>query len=72
MPFKANRDRRHHIPKQRHRVSNLRWPPSVGQFDGLVKLGPGCRQAANSCMSPAPYASSEVRPARVLCGRLAL
>jgi len=22
MPFKANRDRRHHIPKQRHRVSN--------------------------------------------------
>ena len=22
MPFKASRDRRHHIPKQRHRVSN--------------------------------------------------
>src|SRR3954463_12381846 len=22
MPFKANRDRRHHIPKQRHRVTN--------------------------------------------------
>ena len=22
MPFKANRDRRHHIPKQRHRVIN--------------------------------------------------
>jgi hypothetical protein len=22
MPFKANSDRRHHIPKQRHRVSN--------------------------------------------------
>ena len=24
MPFKANRDRRHRIPKQRHRVTN--WP----------------------------------------------
>ena len=24
MPFKANQDRRHHIPKQRHRVTN--WP----------------------------------------------
>jgi Transposase DDE domain/Bacterial lipid A biosynthesis acyltransferase len=23
MPFKANQDRRHHIPKQRHRVTNL-------------------------------------------------
>ena len=22
MPFKANQDRRHHIPKQRHRVTN--------------------------------------------------
>ena len=22
MPFKANSDRRHHIPKQRHRVTN--------------------------------------------------
>jgi hypothetical protein len=22
MPFKANRDRRHHIPKQRHQVTN--------------------------------------------------
>ena len=22
MPFKANRDRRHHIPKQRHKVTN--------------------------------------------------
>ena len=22
MPFKANRDRRHHIPKQKHRVTN--------------------------------------------------
>src|SRR3954454_17260384 len=22
MPFKANRERRHHIPKQRHRVTN--------------------------------------------------
>jgi hypothetical protein len=25
----------------------VRWPLSVGQFDGLDKLGPGCRQAAN-------------------------
>src|SRR6202021_156900 len=24
VPFKANQDRRHHIPKQRHRVTN--WP----------------------------------------------
>jgi hypothetical protein len=30
----------------------VRWSPTVGQFDGLVKLGPGCRQAANLIMSP--------------------
>ncbi len=24
VPFKANEDRRHHIPKQRHRVTNWR------------------------------------------------
>ncbi len=24
MPFKLNQDRRHHIPRQRHRVTN--WP----------------------------------------------
>ena len=28
-------------------VDGVRWPPSVGQFDGLDKLGPGCRQAAS-------------------------
>jgi hypothetical protein len=33
---------------------NVRWSPTVGQFDGLVKLGPGCCQAANLIMLPTP------------------
>jgi hypothetical protein len=32
----------------------VRWSPTVGQFDGLVKLGPGCCQAANLIMLPTP------------------
>ena len=36
---------------QRDHARYLRWSPSVGQFDGLVKLGPGCRQAANLIVS---------------------
>src|SRR6186997_2817980 len=31
MPFKANADRRHHIPRQRHRVSN--WP----EYDAALR-----------------------------------
>ena len=31
MPFKANADRRHHIPKQRHRVTNWR------QYDAALR-----------------------------------
>jgi len=38
----------------------LRWTHPVGQFDGLVKLGPGYCQAANLINSPTPYASSGV------------
>jgi hypothetical protein len=37
----------------RHLVQ-LRWSSTVGQFDGLVKLGPGCCQAANLIMLPTP------------------
>ena len=51
---------------------HLRWPPTVGQFDGLDKLGPGCRQAANLIISPTPYASSGVCPPSPLWGRPAL
>jgi hypothetical protein len=50
----------------------LRWSPVVGQFGGGVKLGPGCRQAANLSSRPCPYASSGVRPARVEWGRRTL
>jgi hypothetical protein len=32
----------------------LRWSPSVGHFDGLDKLGPGCRQTANFSTSFGP------------------
>lgn len=39
---------------------------------GLDKLGPGCCQAANLSISSARYASSGVRPSKVLCGRPAL
>jgi hypothetical protein len=31
LPFKANADRRHHIPKQRHRVTNWR------QYDAALR-----------------------------------
>ena len=31
MPFKANQDRRHHIPKQRHQVTN--WP----EYDAALR-----------------------------------
>lgn len=31
MPFKANHDRRHHIPKQRHRITN--WP----EYDAALR-----------------------------------
>jgi hypothetical protein len=40
-------------PGNRRQVT-LRWSPTVGQFDGLVKLGPGCCQAANLIMLPTP------------------
>jgi hypothetical protein len=43
----------------------LRWSRPIGQFGGRVKLGPGCCQAAILCITPAPYASSGVRPANV-------
>jgi len=50
----------------------MRWSRSVGQFDGLVKLGPGYRQAANLINSPIPYASSGVWPPSPEWGLLAL
>lgn len=53
-------------------VASLRWSRSVGQFDGLVKLGPGYRQAANLINSPIPYASSGVWPPSPEWGLLAL
>jgi hypothetical protein len=49
-----------------------RWTPPVGQFGGLVKLGFGCRQAANLSIPDAQYASSGVRPASLECGRRVL
>ena len=54
------------------KVPGVRWPPTVGQFDGLVKLGPGCFQAANLVASSAPYTSSGVCPPSPLWGRPAL
>ena len=35
MPFKANRDRQHHIPKQRHQVTN--W--AVGGQEAVLDVG---------------------------------
>ncbi len=52
--------------------AHLRWSPSVGQFDGLDRLGSGFRQAANLSIRFAPYASSGVCPAKELCGRRVL
>jgi hypothetical protein len=63
-----------HLTRQRHEACKvkLRWSPSAGQFGGLDKLDPGCRQAANRVISSAPYASFGVCPAKALCGRPAL
>jgi hypothetical protein len=37
MPFKANATRRHHIPKQRHRVTNwAEYDASLGQRGSLT------------------------------------
>jgi hypothetical protein len=44
----------------------------VGQFDGLFKLGFGCRQAASLSLPFAQYASSGVHPARAEWGRQVL
>ena len=43
----------------------VRWSRPVGQFNGRVKLGSGYCQAASLSITPAPYASSGVRPANV-------
>jgi hypothetical protein len=32
VPFKANADRRHHIPKQRHRATTTMWSPLQNQW----------------------------------------
>ena len=53
-------------------TANLTWSPTIGQFGGLDKLGPGCRQAAIFSTSPSPYDSSGVCPANALWGRRAL
>src|SRR6185312_3022546 len=50
------------------RTITVRWPPWLGQFGGLAKLGSGYRQAANLSVPVAQYASSGVRPANVECG----
>ncbi len=50
----------------------LRWSRLIGQFGGRVKLGSGCRQAASLSVTPAPYASSGVRPPNVEWGRRVL
>ena len=43
------------ISQARSRLGELRWPRPVGRFGGLVKLGPGCCQAASFTM-PIPLA----------------
>ena len=43
MPFKANSDRRHHIPKQRHRVSN--WAAYDAGLRARGSLGSGHESA---------------------------
>jgi hypothetical protein len=60
------------VTVDREMAKAMRWAPFVGQRDGLDKLGPGFRQAANLSIRSAPYASSGVRPASALCGRPAL
>ncbi len=64
MPFKANRDRRHHIPKQRHRVSNwAAYDAGLRARGSLTVLyrrayvlthgpgGPGCAQSTLVCLT---------------------
>ena len=63
-------------PRSQHAKADaaiaLRWSRLIGQFDGRVKLGSGCRQAASLCATPSPYASSGVLPPNVEWGRRVL
>ncbi len=46
LPFKLTQDRRHHIPRQRHKVTN--WPAydaSPRQRGGLMDQSSGCFEA---------------------------
>jgi hypothetical protein len=53
LPFKANQDRRHHIPKQRHKVTNwsaydaaLRQRGSLTVLCGRPEHGNGFRRGS--------------------------
>ncbi len=47
MPFKANRNRRHHIPKQRHRVTN--W----AAYDAGLRARGSLTGSVSSCAGDA-------------------
>ena len=52
------------LGKASFHLHGVRWSPVAGQFGDRVKLGSGCRQAANLSSFSSPYASSGVHPAR--------
>ncbi len=55
MPFKANADRRHHIPKQRYKVTN--W----AEYDAgvLSALAPICRREVMAGFRSRRFGNSE-------------
>src|SRR3954452_8807503 len=62
MPFEANAARRHHIPKQRHRVTN--WPAydaALRQRGGASRYGSRRKQSQPG--GPSPAQPGAVNPA---------
>ena len=65
VPFKANADRRHHIPKQRHRVTNSAvYDAALRQRGSLTVLVHSTQPSRRGRRSPAPReaASRDIRP----------
>jgi hypothetical protein len=64
MPFKANRDRRHHIPAQRHRVTNSAAYDAGLRARGSLTVWFTAEAIAGLWCNTAPKAERRPSPAR--------
>jgi hypothetical protein len=62
VPFKANQDRRHHIPRQRHRVTN--WPEYDAALRHRGSLTVWFTEAAIAAWRAAPRTTPGGQPGR--------